>query len=107
MTKATHAGASTPSPEEIVHDTDHNRYQLWVDGQVAALADYSLANGLATFTHTETNPEFQNRGLASRLVAFALDDARRRGWKVRPVCSFVGSYAAQHPAVADLIDTDH
>jgi hypothetical protein len=33
----------------------------------------------------------------------ALDDARRRGWRIVPQCPFVAEFIAEHPEYADLV----
>jgi hypothetical protein len=53
--------------------------------------------------HTETLSGHEGRGLGSELVRGALDDARRRGWQVRPFCPFVRSYIAKRPEYRDLV----
>jgi predicted GNAT family acetyltransferase len=56
-----------------------------------------------TFTHTEVAPEVEGRGIASRLVQGALEQARAQGLKVVPRCRFVSAYIAKHPEFADLL----
>ena len=55
------------------------------------------------FFHTETPAHLQGRGIASQLVRGALDEARAKGLKVKPRCSFVGQYVARHPETHDLL----
>jgi predicted GNAT family acetyltransferase len=56
-----------------------------------------------TLNHTETPVAARGRGLASRLVAAVLDEARSRGLKVVPRCPFVTAYLAKHPEYRDLL----
>ncbi len=79
-----------------------SRFELPAEG-TAALAYYRLADGVITFTHTETPPQLRRRGFASRLVHDALGAARARGLRVVPRCSFVANYIAQHPEFGDLL----
>lgn len=69
-----------------------------------ALADYRLKDGRISFTHTEVPPEAEGEGAGSRLIAGALADARERGLKVVPICSFVRHYIETHDEVQDLLD---
>jgi predicted GNAT family acetyltransferase len=48
----------------------------------------------------------EGKGIASRLVKGALDDARRQGLKVVPLCSFVAAYIDRHPEEQDLLASD-
>lgn len=50
---------------------------------------------------------YRHRGLASRLVARALDDIRPTGKKITVICPFVGDFIIRHPDYADLIDPVH
>jgi uncharacterized protein len=72
-------------------------------GQVVAHADYNLLKGSVMFTHTEVVPEHENQGLGSRLVKSALDDVRKRGLQVVPVCAFVAAFIHEHPEYQDLV----
>jgi predicted GNAT family acetyltransferase len=79
-----------------------SRFELDAEGAMA-LAYYRLADGVMTFTHTETPRSLRGRGIASRLIHGALEAARAHGVKVVPRCSFVANYVAQHPEFADLL----
>jgi predicted GNAT family acetyltransferase len=78
-----------------------HRFELDADGETA-VAYYTLAPGAITFTHTEVPAEMWGRGIGSRLVRGALTEARARGLKVVPRCSFVSAYIARHPEFHDL-----
>jgi uncharacterized protein len=73
------------------------RYELFAD------AVYRARPGLIAFTHTEIDDAFEGQGLGSRLVSFALDDARRRELEVLPFCPFVNSYIEAHQQYRDLV----
>jgi predicted GNAT family acetyltransferase len=79
-----------------------HRFELDADGRTA-VAYYTLASGVITFTHTEVPIEVSGRGIGSRLVHAALTDAQARGLKVVPRCSFVSAYIARHPEFAELV----
>ncbi len=88
---------------EVRDNPDLQRYEILDGNEVGAFTEYRLHDGVADFVHTETVTGHQGRGLASKLVSEALDDARRRSWKVRPICSFVRAYIAQHAGYRDLV----
>jgi hypothetical protein len=87
----------------IADQPDTRRYAITVDGTRAGQLDYRLEPGLISFTHAEIDPSIEGRGLGSRLVSFALDDARARGLQVLPRCPFVKDYIQSHPDYAELV----
>ena len=91
----------------IVRNDEQHRYEARLGGQLAGFADFVAAPGRITFTHTEIESRFEHHGVAGRLIAAALDDARARGLAVVPRCPFVADYIKHHPAYADLVTADH
>ena len=79
------------------------RYELTVDGELAAWAEYRRQDNALRFTHTEVREAYEGQGLASRLAAFALDDARRKGLRAVPQCPFMARYVERHAEYADLV----
>jgi predicted GNAT family acetyltransferase len=91
----------------VVHRPDERRYELLVGGEHAGELVYRDRGGnVLAFLHTEVDQGLQRRGLGSALVAGALDDARRRGFRVVPLCPFVDAYVRRHPKHVDLIVED-
>jgi hypothetical protein len=87
---------------EIVNNKTKHRYELAVDGHVAATY-YTLADGVITFVHTEVPPELGGKGIGSQLIKGALDQVRAEGLKVIAQCPFVKDYIEKHPDYADLL----
>jgi uncharacterized protein len=86
----------------VINNAAEHRYELEVDGRLA-IAAYRLRPGRITFTHTEVPEALAGRGIGTRLVKAALDDARAQGLKVVPVCPFVKHYMDTHPETQDLL----
>jgi predicted GNAT family acetyltransferase len=70
---------------------------------LAAISTYRREGDLIVFLHTETDPEFEGRGIAGRLAAAALDDVRARGLTVDPQCPFISAYIRRHRSYRDLV----
>ena len=85
----------------VRNNTALNRFELNVEGSVA-FANYRLAPGVVTITHTETPAALRGRGIASRLIEGALEQIRADNLKVVAGCGFVVDYLAKHPEFADL-----
>jgi uncharacterized protein len=88
--------------DTVRNNPEQNCFELDADGHTA-VAYYQLSPGVITFVHTEVDPAVSGRGIGSRLVHGALQEARRQGLKVVPRCSFVGHYIARHPEFSDLL----
>ena len=87
----------------IVDNPAASRYELRVDGVLAALTNYRLGPSRIVFTHTETEDGYTHHGLAARLAQAVLDDARARGLEVVAKCPYVAAYVAEHPEYQDLL----
>ena len=96
-----------PTPDSVVRKNDAlHRYELLVDGDVAAFSEYNvMANGLL-FTHTEVLPRYEGRGFSSKLIGAALDDVRRMNKHAIPVCPFVAAFFRKHAEYVDLLSED-
>ncbi len=86
----------------IEHDEKAGRFSALVHGHLC-LCDYRLRDGVMAMTHTEVAPELEGQGIAGELVRAALAHARDRGYKVRPLCSYVQAYVRRHPEVQSLL----
>jgi len=92
-----------PEPtNDVTDNTARSRYELTVDDDIAFIDHVNEGDAVA-FTHTEVPECMEGKGVGSRLVKGALEDARRRGLKVVPRCPFVEKYVARHPEYQDMV----
>jgi predicted GNAT family acetyltransferase len=90
-------------PDIAIRDVpERHRYELTVDGVVAGISVYRLADDVMVFEHTEVDEAYEGRGLGSRLARFALDDVRARGLRMRIECPFIRTYIRRHPEYDEL-----
>ena len=87
----------------ITHEPDRSRYELRVDEEPVGIADYVVRDGRVALSHTEILPTHRGRGLAARLVRYALDDVRRSGRPVVASCWYVADFIDEHPEYRDLV----
>ncbi|MHB8233698.1 MAG: GNAT family N-acetyltransferase [Solirubrobacteraceae bacterium] len=92
---------------EVANAPDRERYELSVDGEVAGFTVYRARPGLIAFMHTEVDDRFQGRGLADRLIRFALEDARAQQLAVLPFCPFVKAFIERHREFESLVPEDY
>jgi predicted GNAT family acetyltransferase len=79
------------------------RYEAVLDGQVVGFVVYELRDDRVVLIHTEVMPEAEGKGVASALIAGALDDIRSQGMLVIPLCPFVVAFLKRHAEYADLV----
>ena len=91
-----------------IHDNiDEERYELADDGLLAAIAEYRRNDQVIAFTHTETRAGHEGKGVAQKLVEFALAEARAQGLAVLPYCPYVRKVIAENPSeYLDLVPAD-
>ena len=80
---------------------DGGIYRAWdAEGTLAGYMTYKIvASGEWSLDHTKVEEAFGGQGVGQRL----LGDARAKGSKLRPVCSFVRHFFDKFPAaVADV-----
>lgn len=73
-----------------------SRYEIFVDEELAGIADYQLSGDTVVFLHTEIKNEFGGRGLGTQLVKYAVEDVTAEGKNIDPKCPFVANYLKKH-----------
>jgi uncharacterized protein len=96
--------ADEPEMVQVADKRNRHRYEAYVGDHLAAFATYQEVPDGLIFLHTETEPGYEGRGIASRLAGAALDDVRARGLLITPRCPFIAAYIDRHPEYADLVD---
>lgn len=89
---------------DIVNNKARERYELAVDGRIAATY-YKIEGNIITFIHTEVPPELGGKGIGSKLIRGALDQVRTDGLKVVPQCPFVKAFIDKNADYRDLLKT--
>ena len=89
---------------KVVYVPERSRYEIHVDGEVAGITRAKEGDdGVLLFSHTEVEDAFEGQGLASKLVAGALDDVRARGRRIEVTCEYVEGFLEKHPEYRDLL----
>ena len=90
---------------EVVDNPYEHRYEARdADGTVLGFSAYRRSGDTVVFTHTEVYDAQEGKGVGSVLVRGALDDVRRAGRRIRPLCPFVKAYVERHEEYADLVE---
>lgn len=96
--------ASPTAPDDIAvsHNETEHRFEALVDGHLA-ICEYQLHGQHMVFTHTFVPSQLRGRGIAQKLVDFALQFAQAHERKVEPACSFVAAHISRRPEYAHLV----
>ena len=86
------------------HDSgDHGEYRAHVPGSDAiGRLTYQRQGNTLIADHTLVPPEIGGKGVAARLVAALIADAREAGDKIVPQCSYVEAAFRRHPEWSEL-----
>lgn len=96
--------ATDKTGAETTVTAEDGKYTIAVEGKTVGLADFADRDNQRVFYHTEIDPAYGGRGLATILVEKALDDARDHGKRVVPVCSMIATVLKKHPEFDDITD---
>jgi predicted GNAT family acetyltransferase/glutaredoxin len=101
------AATGAPEEAEVVHVPEQSRYELRLGGRLIGIAAYRRRGDRIAFTHTEVDESCEGRGFGSRLAAAALEDARRQGLAIVPLCPFIAHYVERHPEWREWLAVDY
>ena len=89
-----------------VHAPDKHRYEIHDGQEIIGFTQYRLPpdGNHVDFIHTEVDEAYKGRGLASNLVAFALDDVEAAGKRIIPHCPYVAAWIKRHPEYREHTD---
>ena len=87
---------------DITFDPDGPRYRLPL-GDEDAEVTLSLTATVMTIRRVFVPPAHEGQGLAARLMAHVARDARDRGLKIVPVCSYAAAWFRRHPEHSGLL----
>lgn len=78
------------------------RYVLRLDGEEAEMT-YSRGETIDIIDHTFVPPPLRGRSVGEALVARAVDDARAKGRRILPLCSFAAAQFRRNPDWLDVL----
>jgi predicted GNAT family acetyltransferase len=100
--------AETEDRISLAHVPERQRYELRDDGALIGRIDYRrVGDEQVDLLHTEVDEAYGGRGLAGRLVAYAIADIRSRDERIIPHCPYVQSWLRKHPGYNDAVDWPH
>ncbi|MGO8769916.1 MAG: GNAT family N-acetyltransferase [Mycobacterium sp.] len=96
--------ATDKSGAETTVTAEARRYTIAVGRETVGLAEYTDRDNQRVYYHTEIDPAYGGRGLATILVEEALNAARDEGKRIVPACSMVVTVLKKHPEFDGITD---
>ncbi|WP_246098104.1 GNAT family N-acetyltransferase [Rhodococcus spelaei] len=114
------AEPADPALARVEDNPSHSRFDLWVGDELVGILGYRTASDdldaspagdvpggdpqVVALMHTVVKEDFGGRGWAAILVREVLEESRVRGWRLRPVCTYVQRYLGTHTEFLALVD---
>jgi len=64
---------------------------------------FNIKENVMEILETYTPPEYRGRGIASKILKHALEFAKEKNLKVRPICSYSIHFFIKHPEYRELL----
>lgn len=81
---------------EVRNNTALERFEIYVDGDIAGYAEYQDTASERGFVHTEVYSMYEGQGIGHDLVRSALDSSRAEGYGILPLCPMVKHFVETH-----------
>ena len=78
-------------------------YRAYVDGHVAEMTFSRASAQLIIIDHSEVPEALRGRHIGPALVSHAVDEARKSGWKIYPLCPFAAAEFRWHREYDDVL----
>jgi predicted GNAT family acetyltransferase len=82
-------------------------YGAWVGSEQIGYLTYKVVGNRVALWTTMVLPAYRKHGLATELVAWALDDIRSTGRTITVICPIVREVVDRYPQYLDLVDDVH
>ncbi|MVP01289.1 GNAT family N-acetyltransferase [Paenibacillus lutrae] len=97
--------ATEGTTEEVSVQKQGNSYVLTGrEGKVGEITYQMVDVGTWVIDHTYIDPRYRGHNLARQLLNMVVDEAREKGRKIIPSCSFALEQFEQNPEYADVWD---
>lgn len=87
----------------IVYEEKNNRAAAYFAGINIGESTYSKSEKLWIIDHTFVEEEYGGQGIAKKLVAELVNQARNKGVKILPLCPFAKREFENTPEYADVL----
>ena len=88
---------------EVKFNEELSQFEMDLDGGKAFIGFIRERDGTLNLVHTEVPPEYEGKGVGSRLVKQTLEQIKTTDKKIVPSCPFIAAYIKRHPEYESLI----
>lgn len=87
----------------VVFEEGSRRSAAYCENALIGECEFSVAGSVWTITHTGVRPEFGVRGIAKALVLCVIENARAKGARIVPLCSYAAKMMVGKEEFSDVI----
>ncbi|MGV1834276.1 GNAT family N-acetyltransferase [Rhizobium rhizogenes] len=80
------------------------RYVATVEGHEAEMTFSRASPNLIIIDHTGVPDALRGKGVGQALALYAVEEARRGGWKIIPLCPFFKAQSLRHKEWHDVVN---
>jgi hypothetical protein len=85
-------------------DNGGHRYTALLAGQEVGFSEVDpIGKEALLIKHTEINPGHEGKGFGGQLVRHMLEDAKRQGRSVIPICPYSAAWIKKHPEYMEYV----
>ena len=78
-------------------------FEVSEEGHKIGHIEFNIVNGVMKITHTEVDKKHSGKGIATELVRIAVEYARHKNLKVKPLCS-LASHVLKKDDYSDILE---
>jgi predicted GNAT family acetyltransferase len=88
---------------ELTFDLPGSRYVLPLEGGEEGQVDVRLSEGILTIRRVFVPPSHEGKGIAAAMMKAVAHDARDKGYRIVPVCSYADVWFRRNRDQQDLL----
>jgi predicted GNAT family acetyltransferase len=85
--------------------TSKGRYSTEIGGHTAEITYSRTSPRLIIVDHTDVPDALRGKGVGQALALHVVEEARKGGWKILPLCPFFKAQSLRHREWADVISS--
>ena len=87
----------------IIFDEANNQSLAYLDQVLTGECQFEIKEDKWYIVHTGVRPEYGGRGIAKLLVKRIIEEARKRGKKIVPICSYAQKMMLNNDEYKDVL----